>query len=265
VKTPTPPSSKKSEPIDLLRQALLERSEKNPAFSLRAFARATGISHTVLSLVLSGKRRLSKKAAAKLADYLELDPEDRLRVMNTYSKTKPIEPSSLSLDAFSVIADWPHIAIMRLLDSPANDLGSKLEARGVARRLGVTILEAKLAIERLQRLGLMYQTAGGRWTSKGRSLKVDDTISKPATRKFHKRLLEKAAESVEQDDLEESSVFEAVSLVIDPKHIEYAKERIRALHQELARDLEAKGAPDSVYFLTVQLVPASLAKTPPAL
>lgn len=264
MKTPAT-SSKKTEPLDLLRQALLERSEKNPAFSLRAFARATGISHTVLSLVLSGKRRLSKKAAAKLADYLELDPEDRLRVMNTFSKTKPVEPSSLSLDAFSVIADWSHSAILRLLDSPANDLGAKLEARGLARRLGLTILEAKLAIERLQRLDLIYQTASGRWTSKGRSLKVDDTISRPATRKFHKQLLEKAADSIERDDLGENSIFKAVSLVIDPKHINEANERIRAFHRELARDLEAKGEPNSVYFLTVQLVPASLTKTPPAL
>jgi plasmid maintenance system antidote protein VapI len=249
--------SKKSVPVDLLRQALLERAQKNPAFSMRAFARATGISHTVLSLVLSGKRSLSKKAAAKLADYLELNPEDRLRVMNTYSKAKPVEFSSLSLDAFSVIADWYHYAILSLLDLPKENFGAKLEARGIARRLGITVLEAKLAIERLQRLDLIYQSEDGRWTSKGRSLKVDNTISTPATRKFHKQLLEKAADSIERDDISERAIS-AVSLAIDASQIDFAKERIRNFRRELMAELEAKGHPDSVYFLTIQLFPVAL-------
>ena len=255
VKT-TSAQTKKSAPVDLLRQALLERAEKNPAFSMRAFARATGISHTVLSLVLSGKRSLSKKAAAKLADYLELDPEDRLRVMNTYSKAKPVEFSSLSLDAFSVIADWYHYAILSLLDLPKEQVGAKLEARGIARRLGITILEAKLAIERLQRLDLVYQNEEGRWTSKGRSLKVDNTISTPATRKFHKQLLEKAADSIERGDISQRAIS-AVSLAIDPAQLDYAKERIRDFRRELMSELEAKGQPDSVYFLTIQLFPVA--------
>ncbi len=243
---------KNTEPVDLLRQALLERTEKNPAFSMRAFARATGISHTVLSLVLSGKRPLSKKAAMKLADYLELNPEDRLRVMNKFSKAKPVEFSSLSLDAFSVIADWYHYAILSLLDLP----DTKLESRSVAKHLGITVLEAKLAIERLQRLDLIYQTSEGRWTAQGRSLKVDNTISTPATRKFNKQLLEKAAESIDRDDISRRSMT-AVSLAIDPSQVDYAKERIRAFRRELMSELESRGEPSSVYFLTIQLFPVT--------
>ena len=252
--------SRKQEPVDLLRQALIERTEKNPAFSMRAFARATGISHTVLSLVLSGKRGLSKKAAAKLSDYLELNPEDRLRVMNTYSKEKPVEFSSLSLDAFRVIADWYHSAILSLLDLPKEQSVTKLEARTISRRLGITVLEAKLAIERLQRLDLIYLDEGGRWSSKGRSLKVDNTISTPATRKFNKQLLEKASESIELDDISECAVS-AGSLAIDAKHLDFAQERIRAFRRELMAELESKGQPDSVYFLTIQFFPVTKTET----
>lgn len=244
------------EPVELLRTVISERTEKNPNFSLRAFARATGISHTVLSLVLSGKRPLSKKAASKLADYLELNPEQRQHILGGYEKTKPIEFSSLSLDAFSVIADWYHYAILSLLDLP----DTKLEPRSISRRLGITVLEAKLAIERLQRLDLVVQEADGRWRGRGQALKVDNTISTPATRKFNKQLLEKAAESIDRDDISERAIS-GVSLAIDPSQIEYAKKRIRDFRRELMADLESKGTPDSVYFLTIQLFPVAKTET----
>ena len=240
------------EPVELLRSAIMERTEKNPSFSMRAFARATGISHTVLSLVLSGKRPLSEKAALKLADYLELNPEQRQHVLGGYQKSKPIEFSSLSLDAFSVIADWYHYAILSLLDLP----DTKLEPRSISRRLGITVLEAKLAIERLQRLDLIKQDSEGRWQGRGQALKVDNTISTPATKKFHKQLLEKAAESLERDDISERAIS-GVSLAIDPSQIEYAKKRIRDFRRELMAELESKGTPNSVYFLTIQLFPVA--------
>ena len=49
---------------------LTRRKNKNPSYSLRAYARDLGISSTSLSDVLSAKRNLSRKNALKVAEKL---------------------------------------------------------------------------------------------------------------------------------------------------------------------------------------------------
>src|SRR5262245_40700147 len=77
----------------LLQQELARRCAKNPGYSLRAFSRALGLSPTVLSLVLSGKRPLSKKAVAKVVEVLGLGPEEKAELI----QNREGSPSSAEL------------------------------------------------------------------------------------------------------------------------------------------------------------------------
>ena len=240
------------DPVAVLRTAIEERSQRNPGYSLRAFARASGISHTVLSLVLSGKRPLSKKAALKLADYLELDPESRQNVLKPYESKPTPEFSTLSLDAFSVISDWYHYAILSLMELP----DAKLDARWIAKRIGISVLDAKMAIERLQRLELLVEDAEGRFHQRGLPIKIDNTVSTAATRRFHKQVLARAAESIEKDDIAERD-FSSMTFAMDVSSVEFARERIREFRRQLTAELEMRGTPQSVYYLTVQLFPVA--------
>lgn len=241
----------KTEPVALLRAAIDERAKKNPNYSLRAFARASGISHTVLSLVLSGKRPLSKKAALKLADHLNLDPKQRRKVLKPYESVTPKDYSTLSLDTFSVISDWYHYPILSLLELP----NAKFEARWIAKRLGISILDAKLAMERLQRLDLVEEI-DGRMRQKGAQLKIDNQSSTVATRRFHQQLLVRANQSIEQDDPADRS-FSSVTLAMDISQVEYAKERIKEFRRQLATELETRSTPNAVYFMNFQLFPVA--------
>src|SRR4051812_17731490 len=54
----------------------LRGRQRNPRWSLRAFAKQLGVSHSALSEILSGKRALSQKAAVRFAQRLELSPAD---------------------------------------------------------------------------------------------------------------------------------------------------------------------------------------------
>ena len=57
------------EPTDyklVMRTELDGRKVKNPNYSLRAFARDLGVSHTLISLILNGKRAMSQKMMKKL-------------------------------------------------------------------------------------------------------------------------------------------------------------------------------------------------------
>ena len=242
------------DPVHLLRASIAERCEKNPQYSIRSFARASGISHTVLSLVLSGKRRLSKKAALKLADFLGLEPTRRQALLKSYSKQSETQFQTLPMDAFEVISDWYHYAILSALELP----NAQFDARWMAKQIGISILEAKLAMERLERLNLVARQGDGRWRQSSEPLKIDNAYSTAATKKFHKQLLVRASESIDKDPISDRD-FSSITFAMDPSQVEYARKRIQAFRRELSAELEAKGTPLTVFNLTMQLFPI----TPP--
>jgi uncharacterized protein (TIGR02147 family) len=197
-----------------------------------------------------------------VADSLALDPEARVlllgnRAPHRADKARLLEERArnLDLDQFAAISDWYHYAILSLLELPE----SRLEARWVAERLNLGQAQAKLAIERLKRLGLV-EKRGARWRQSDQPLRVPNSVSTPATRKFHRQLLEKAAESLENDPAE-SRDFTSMTFALDPRHIPLAKGRIRAFRRELTQELEELGAPKAVYQLTVQLFPVTRAES----
>ncbi|HWU43575.1 MAG TPA: TIGR02147 family protein [Bdellovibrio sp.] len=241
-----------SDPEELLKKALQERCQKNPMYSLRSFAKATGISHTVLSLVLSGKRRLSKKATLKLADYLELDPKQRQKLLTGTKAPEPEDYQTISMDTFEVISDWYHYAILSLLDLE----DAQFDARWIAKQLNIQNINAKLAMERLQRLGLVSQDDRGRWRQTGQPIKIDNRISTTATKKFHKQLLARAAESIDNDPIAHRD-FSSMTFTLDPSQVEYARKRIQEFRRQLVAELELKGKPSSVYNLTIQMYPVT--------
>lgn len=248
-------TTRRIDPTELLKKTLAERCAKNPQYSVRAFARATGISHTVLSLVLSGKRTLSKKATLKLADHLELDPKQRQSLLASKEKIQSDDYQMLSLDTFDVISDWYHYAILSLLELPE----AEFEATWIAQRLGINPLNAKMAMERLQRVGLIEQDDEGRWRQSGRPLKMDNEISTVATKKFHKQILALAARSIDRDPIPVRD-FSSMTFTLDPSQVEYARKRIREFRRELVADLEVKGSPSNVYNFALQLYPVTQVK-----
>lgn len=247
------------EPNAILRNELERRCSKNPHYSLRAFAKSVGISHTVLSLVLSGKRGLSKKAATKIADELSLDPSERIQLLSnsgrsssTANKTLNQQFTVVDLDTFAMLGEWHHYAILSLLEIP----GAKLTPRYIAKSLGISDIKAKLSIERLKRMNMVAMTADGQWRQTSLPIKVENQISTAATKKFQKQLLEKAVESLEEDAAEIRD-FSSITFAMHPSLVSHARQRIRAFRRELCAELEAAMPPTAVYNITVQIFPTS--------
>ena len=247
----------------LLQSELTRRIQRNPRYSMRRFAQALGMSHTVLSLVLSGKRPLSKKAAGKVSDFFGMGPVDRERILaHRYGENRgtPVarvrrvesDAQQMTLDTFSVISDWYHFAILSLLEVPR----AKFEARWISSKFGISEMEAKDAIERLQRLELVTKNAKGEWKQSGAPIRFDNRDSTAATRKYYKQLLSRALESLEHDPAE-SRDFTSMTLALDPADMSLAREKIRAFRRELTQELEGRARPSQVYNLNIQLFPLS--------
>jgi hypothetical protein len=60
----------------LLGAELRRRRERNPRYSLRAFARALGTHHSTLSQILARRRRLTPRAVRRLGGRLGLAPAE---------------------------------------------------------------------------------------------------------------------------------------------------------------------------------------------
>lgn len=252
---------------EILRSELARRMAKNPQYSLRAFARSAGVSHTLLSLVLSGKRPMSRKTANRLADTLALDPNQREQFVNAPENTmghlatargrkEAQSMRQLSLDQFALISEWYHYAILSLLELP----DSKLEPRWISSRLRISQLQAAEAVERLHRLNLLEKGEDGRWRQSGNPIKIDNSVSTPATRKFHEQILSKALESLERDPFETRS-FISTTYMLDPAVVPLARERLNELKRALVRELSTLGKPSVVYNLSMQLYPVSTQNT----
>ena len=246
-------SKKRLDPKLVLEKALEERCRKNASYSLRSFSRSSGISHTVLSLILSGKRKMSKKAALKLASFLQMDPAECDALMHSYSEHPGQEFTTLSIESFEVISDWYHYAILSALELPE----AKLESRWMAKRLRIQPLEAALAIKRLKVLNLVkFDEKIKRWVQSGLPIKIDNALSTSATKKFHKQLLLKAAESIDSDPKAVRDMT-SVTFAMDASLIGYASKKIRDFRLNLMADLESKGSPCDVYNMTIQLFPVT--------
>jgi uncharacterized protein (TIGR02147 family) len=117
-----------------LRSVLADRIGSNPSYSLRALARALGLTPSQLSHVLQGEKNLSHERALQVATRLGLDARQTeyfgLLVQRESTKSiqlkeaalarmREINPASaakdLSVDAFRAISDWYHAAILEIM------------------------------------------------------------------------------------------------------------------------------------------------------
>ena len=247
---------------EILMAELLRRVKNNSAYSLRRFAQQLGVSPATLSEVLSKKRKLSPKAAVKIAAKLSLDPQSEDTFYRSVFSEQAKQPGSqmeraaapeylkLREDVFQVVSEWYYYAILELTYVES----FKSEARWIATRLGLSHIEARDAIERLLELGLLEKRRG-RLVKTSAHIASTTDVPAQAIRKRHTQILAKATASLEAHGVDERDVT-AMTMSIDPALLGEAKQRIAAFRRELCQFLES-GKRKRVYEFSMQLFPLS--------
>lgn len=259
-----------AEPNQWIRDAYLLRKQKNPTYSLRAFARDLGMSQALLSLVLNGQRPLTLKQAHKIAALLQLSPGDEknfidatlaslpenAKITQKIRQAKQKQDSifivkSFDTEKFHTISNWYHLAILNLTATR----GFKSDSRWIAKRLGISKPEADAAIERLVLLGLLESKNG---TLKKVTLNSEwvPSESKAAIRNFHHQMMEKAQAELTKTDSEAFSKrsITGTSLAVDTKQIDEAKAFIREFEKEFTRRFTTAHS-NEVYQMNLQFFP----------
>jgi uncharacterized protein (TIGR02147 family) len=153
----------------------------------------------------------------------------------------------LSLELFKVIADWYHYAILELTFLPE----FKPTAAWIAGKLGISEIEAKLALERLKKLELLLEKNGTLVKADGQVLTADRMLTTAAHRKRQRQILEKSLHALENDPVEQRN-HSAMTMAIDPSRLSEAKRRIDEFTQELCKFLET-GVRSQVFEMQVSL------------
>lgn len=256
-----------------LTEKLAERIQKNPKYSLRAFAKTLQVDASILSKVLRGERFFSESLASEVIERLAMGGEERELFLSSLARARigaglrrmsPAQrrrvetlrdpagpgtpPRELTVDLFKLIADWHHFAILEL----TRVRGFQSDPRWIARRLGISVPEAVDAVERLKMLELIEEREGRLFATTFHLNAATPTTS-AAQRRRQRQVLEKSLHSLENHPVEIRN-HSARTVAIDPARIPEAKKRIEEFMIGLCDEL-ASGEKKQVYELAVQLFP----------
>jgi uncharacterized protein (TIGR02147 family) len=251
-----------SDPRLWLESEYLSRKRRNSGYSLRAFAKFLDIPSGRLSQLLTAKRRFTPKLGLKLAGRLNFDPmqtEALLEaIQSARSKGKGVDPQkskeayrAIEMDSFRAIADPVHFSILSLLELTGFD-GS---VKAIASSLGMSTVEARIAADRLERMGFVKKEKGKYRILAKESRTTSHDVSSAALRQAHKKVLQDAADSLDEVAVELRDVT-SMTMAIDPRKIPEAKARIREFRRSLSEFLESDIRTE-VYRINIQLMPVT--------
>ncbi len=247
-----------------LQNEFLTRCRKNERYTLSAFARFLGMDISTLAKVLKGQRPIRGQAIKKLGMKLGLNPfqiaefekvSPRSNAKNKTDET-PSNYQQLTLDAFQVISDWYHYAILELIQLPH----FKGDVAWIAKTLKITPAEVQIATERLLRLELIEITPEGKWIdqSSGHTTTLGSNFTASAFKNLQRQILEKAIKALDEVPFEKRSQT-SLTMAINPDRIPAAKKKIIEFQRELNRFLGegARTENDEVYHMSLSLYPVS--------
>jgi uncharacterized protein (TIGR02147 family) len=247
------------------------RKERDPRFSVRAFAKEAGFaSHTLMRYVLDGKRNLSKKSLLKLVLALKL-PKDRAEYFENlvfFNQSKTLEEKSvyygrlvnsrqpdglkkLEEGQFRIFSTWYHSAIREMLalsgfrNSPewiAAQLQPKIEPK-----------EARDSLKLLQEVGLVKKTANG-YRAVDAAITTDDEVLPLFVRNYHLGMMEMAMKSVDSVDPDKRDIS-SVSFPIREADFPKLKNQLQLMRKELRNFAVPEGEGERVVQVNIQLFP----------
>lgn len=192
-----------------------EYLKKNHKMSLREITKDAEISVGYLSMVLSGKRRLTEKAFNKLISHLKLSPPEKkfLNLLHTIGETEsPLlrvealaEMAKISsfrkvnqkeYDTYKYLTKWYFVAIreMILLPDFKNDpnwIQERLRGR-------ISLKEVSEALEFLEEKKLVLKDDSGKYYLSQVDLACKEGVYKISLAEFHRQILDMAHKSIHE-------------------------------------------------------------------
>lgn len=238
--------------IEILKQELAKRQGRNPRYSANSFARYLGLSASLLSQILSGRRSLTIKTAKAIVEKVPLtydQVEAILAPFGVRNEPPSIQRLALTEQRFARMNTWIHMAILSLAELPE----CRWQPGWVAERLNIKVTSAWEAMKVLKQLG-MVTVAGDSFSRSNTGISSGDGMPSAAIRAFHKDLLGKALETIELPT--KHRVFKALTRSVCVADIPKVAQAIDRFLDDIAAITKTDN-PEEVYATCVQFVPLS--------
>ena len=219
------------------------RCKRNNRYSLRAFSKSLQLPLTSIQGILNGTRPLTAKTAERISLALGIygEPESHKE-----------DYKQLTIDNFAVISDWYHYAILELMKIE----GFRPEALWIAKRLKITPSEVRIAVERMQRLGLLV-IEGKKWRESEASVNltnISGVVTNEASRKYQRQSLERSIKAVDETPVQKRDHTSMV-MAIDPQDLGEARAMIKEFRRRFCRKMEGATKPKEVYQIQISFFP----------
>ncbi len=247
-----------------LESRLASARGKDPRFSLRAFAKRLGCDHATLSQVLRRKRPLTDRMIRLLGERLGLDPRVTEGYLSAHPRAKRTRPDrnpaswKLSLEAFEVISEWQHYAILELTRLK----GFRADTRWISQALDIPPDLANAAISRLCSLRMLEMTGRRTWVDRSSRVTVDsglltDTARRRIDEQVHERALRAVRRSPASRRIQASWI-----LAFRAERLAELSTLVASFHRKLSALAAQDREKDDLYQIEISAFPLTTLNTP---
>ena len=226
------------------------RKNRNGQYSLRSFAQSLGLNAGCLSVILNGKRPITRKLFKKISAKLSLSPMEIRGFLGESGSEAPFQV--LEEDSYHLLSQWYYDAILELVQVE----GFSPDLNWIANQLGINISEVKIAIERLQRCRLLSISPDGSWkVEQNTDIHLNNSTTK-ALKQLQGQILNKSLDAIEKVPIERR-FHSSMTMAINKEDLEEAKEYLREFRQQFCQKFQTNKKLTSVYQLSMGFIPTS--------
>lgn len=254
---------------DYLTDALSIRQRKNPAYSMRAFARDLGMSAQKLNQVLKKKCGLSPQAASEIASKIGLTSSQRelfvALVESRHHRSRTVRElarnrvekllsrldfEKIPKSSLNLFESWTLLAAYLLVD--VDDFSS--ERSWIASRLGISAEQVREAYDKLFEAGLLTEV-DGKWKRSRVALDFSFDGSSKILQNYYRQLWARAEFTME-GERPENREFSASTISVSLDDVEFVRQEMEAFRKNLIQSIAKRpGNAERVYALTMQFFP----------
>lgn len=243
-----------------LQQHFEEKVRRNRRYSLRSYSKYLGVSAAELSQVFRGKRNLSFSSAQKVIQSMGLNSDESKHFLWSLQvdkgkaqgfefeliETKP--KHEIPMTVFSSICEWYHFAIICLIDTK----NFVWKSSYIAKRLGISVSAAGLAMKDLQKVGMVTVEKEGPKAKKAVA-QISSPLPSDAIKKYHQQMLMKALDSLSYTPLDKRE-FQSLGIALEETDLKKVKKEIDEFTDRLISKYHKKSA-NHVYQIQVCTFP----------
>lgn len=182
---------------------------------------------------------------------IELKQKSSLKTLSKSAKYKILTDREAS-----EISDWYHYTILELSD--LKQFSS--DPSWIAKTIGITVSEAKIAVQKLESFGLLKRNKNGQLVKSGSNTNISGTLDAKAKRSLQREVLEKAIRALDEVPISKRNQT-SLTISVDSSKVHEVAELITQFRRSLAALLSDPTADkDSVYNFSFSFYPVAFLK-----